>query len=87
MAQNPQADVIDDLNAAVSLDSHYTEAYLQRGEYLLSSKPAAAEADFKAAIAISPDSALAYLFLADAQLALGENDAALAPPSTPTRSI
>jgi len=77
LALDPQAHVTDDLNEAIRLDPHYAEAYLQRGKYLLSSNPTAAEADFKAAIAISPDSALAYLYLADAQLALGENDVAL----------
>ena len=74
---NPKADVKDDLNAAISLDPHYTEAYLQRGEYLLPDNPKAAEADFKTAITISPDSALAYLYLSNAQLAQGENAAAL----------
>jgi len=78
LAQDPQADVTDDLTAAISLDPHYTDAYLLRGKYQLSSDPAAAEADFKAAVENSPDSALAYLYLADAQLALGQNDAALA---------
>ena len=78
LAQKPQADVTDDLNAAISLDPHYAEAYLQRGRILLPTNPAAAEADFKTATDISPDSALAYLYLADAQLAQGENEAALA---------
>ncbi len=75
---NPQADVTNDLNEAITLDPHYAEAYIERGKYRLPSNPAAAESDFEAAIEITPDSALAYLYLADAQLALGENDAALA---------
>ena len=74
---NPQADVTNDLNAAINLDPHYTEAYIERGKYRLPGNPAAAELDFEAAIEITPDSALAHLYLADAQLALGENDAAL----------
>ena len=74
---NPKADVTNDLNAAVNLDPHYAAAYLARGKYQLSSDPGAAEADFKAAAEISPNSALAYLYLADAQLAQGENTAAL----------
>ena len=73
----PQADVSKDLEAAVSLDPHYAEAYLERGKYLLPTDPSSAEADFKSALQVSPNSALAYLYLADAQLALGENDAAL----------
>jgi tetratricopeptide (TPR) repeat protein len=74
---DPQADVMDDLNEAIRLDPHYTDAYLERGQVLLPTDPAAAEADFNAATESSPGSALAYLSLADAQLALGENDAAL----------
>ncbi len=78
LALKPKADVSNDLNAAISLDPHYTGAYLERGLVQLSSDPASAETDFNAAIANSPDSALAYLYLADSQLALGQNDAALA---------
>jgi tetratricopeptide (TPR) repeat protein len=78
LALNPKADVSDDLNTAISLDPHYTDAYLERGMVQLSSDPTSAETDFNAAIANSSDSALAYLYLADAQLALGQNDAALA---------
>ena len=77
LALDPQADVTDDMNESISLDPRYTDAYLQRGKYLLSSDPTAAAADFKVATDISPDSALAYLYLADAQLAMGENDTAL----------
>jgi tetratricopeptide (TPR) repeat protein len=78
LALNPKADVTNDLNAAISLDPHYTDAYLERGMVQLTSDPASAETDFNAAIAISPGSAQAYLDLANAQLALGQNDAALA---------
>jgi tetratricopeptide (TPR) repeat protein len=78
LAVNPKADVTADLNAAITLDPHFADAYLQRGKLELSSDPTAAESDFQAAVEISPDSALAYLYLADAQLALGENDTALA---------
>ncbi|MGD0751223.1 MAG: tetratricopeptide repeat protein [Anaerolineales bacterium] len=78
LALNPKADVSNDLNGAISIDPHYTDAYIQRGKYLLSSNPSAAEADFRAAVENSPDSALAYLYLADAQLALGEYDVGLA---------
>ena len=75
---NPKADVSNDLDAAITIDTHYAEAHLQRGLFYISSDTAAAELDFKAAAQISPNSALAYLYLADAQLALGENYAALA---------
>jgi tetratricopeptide (TPR) repeat protein len=78
LALNPKADVINDLNAAISLDPHYTDAYLERGTYQLTSDPTSAETDFNAALSNSPNSAQAYLDLADAQLALGQNDAALA---------
>ena len=41
------------------------------------SNPSAAKRDLEKALEITPDSALAYLYLADAQLNLGENDAGL----------
>jgi len=74
---NPNTDVSSDLDEAIDLDPSYAEAYVSRGAYLIDSDPGAAENDLKKAIELSPDSALAYLFLANAQLALGENDAAL----------
>ena len=77
LALNPGADVMNDLNQAILLDPHYTDAYLERGKILLPDNPGAAKADFMAAVENSPDSALAHLYLADAQLALGENGAAL----------
>ena len=78
LALNPKADVSNDLNGAITLDPHYADAYIQRGKYLLPGNPAAAESDFRAATEISPNSALAYLYLADSQMALGEYDVALA---------
>ncbi len=78
LALNPKADVSNDLNGAISLDPHYTDAYIQLGKYLLLSNPTAAEEDFRAAVENSPDSALAYLYLADAQMALGAYDVGLA---------
>jgi tetratricopeptide (TPR) repeat protein len=75
---NPNADIIDDLNEAISLDPNFAEAYILRGEFLVVSNPAAAKTDLETALEISTYSALAYLYLADAQLELGENDAALA---------
>ena len=78
LALNPTADVLPDLNESIRLDPKYAEAYIERGMYLLIKDPAAAEPDLKAALDITPDSALANLYLANAQLALGENHAALA---------
>jgi tetratricopeptide (TPR) repeat protein len=78
LALNPNADVVNDLDQAIILDPLYTEAYIARGKLLLSSDPAAAEADLKKAIEISPESADAYLYLANAQLAQEENTSALA---------
>ena len=77
LALDPGADVSKDLNAAVQLDPGYMDAYLERGKVLLPDKPAAAEANFQAAVKINPNSALAWLYLADAQLALNENNTAL----------
>ena len=74
---NPDADVIGDLNQAISLDPRYAEAYIERGRYEVSRNPASAEADLVTALEITPDSALAYLYLAQAQLGRGENGAAL----------
>jgi tetratricopeptide (TPR) repeat protein len=78
LALNPKANVSNDLNGAISIDPHYTDAFITRGKYLLPSDPGAAEEDFRAAVENSPDSALAYLYLADAQMALGEYDVGLA---------
>jgi tetratricopeptide (TPR) repeat protein len=75
---NPEADVISDLDNAIAIDPKYTDAYIERGAYQLSSDPSAAETDLETAIELSPDSALAYLYLAQAQLALGKNKNALA---------
>ena len=75
---NPDADVISDLDEAIILDPHFAEAYIERGKYQLSTNPTDAKSDFQAAVEISPDSALAHLYLANAELSLGENYAALA---------
>jgi tetratricopeptide (TPR) repeat protein len=77
MVLSPGADVSSDLDQAINLDPNFAEAYLERGKYRLATQPAAAEEDFQAALGLTPDSALAYCYLAQAQLALGENDAAL----------
>jgi tetratricopeptide (TPR) repeat protein len=71
-------EVIADLNQACALDSNYAEAFIARGAFLLNDDPKAAEADLKKAIEITPQSALAHLYLANAQLALGQNEEALA---------
>ncbi len=74
---DPNADIIADLNEAINQDPNFAEAYITRGAYLLVSSPSAAKTDLETALEITPDSAPAWLYLADAQLALGENDAAL----------
>jgi tetratricopeptide (TPR) repeat protein len=74
---NPYADVIGDLNEAIYLDRNFAEAYIARGAYTVDNNPAAAKQDLQTAIEITPDSALAYLYLADAELSQGENNAAL----------
>jgi tetratricopeptide (TPR) repeat protein len=75
---DPNAEIITDLNEAINLDPNYAEAYIARGAFLVESDPSTAKKDFETALEITPDSALVYLFLADAQLNLGENDTALA---------
>jgi tetratricopeptide (TPR) repeat protein len=74
---NPQLDVLADLDEAIQLDPNFSEAYIERGRYTLTSNPYAAQADLEKAIEITPGSALAYLYLADAELTLGQYDAAL----------
>jgi tetratricopeptide (TPR) repeat protein len=74
---NPTVEIINDLNEAINLDSNFAEAYIARGAYLVERNPSAAKTDLETALEITPDSALAYLYLADTQLILGENDAAL----------
>jgi tetratricopeptide (TPR) repeat protein len=73
----PAADVSKDLDQAINLDPNFAEAYIERGKYNLTAHPAAAKADFQTALGITPDSALAFYYLAETQLALGENAAAL----------
>jgi tetratricopeptide (TPR) repeat protein len=70
-------DVMNDLNEAINQDRNFAEAYIERGAYQVDSNPAAAKKDLETALELTPDSALAYLYLADAQLNLGENEAAL----------
>jgi len=75
---NPKLNVSADLDEAIHLDPNYAEAYIARGTYTVDTDPAAAKADLEKAIEISPYSAPAYLYLAAAELSLGENEAALA---------
>ena len=77
LALNPKADVSSDLDEAIHLDPNFAEAYIERGKYLLPATPAAAKVDFQDALELTPDSALAYYYLAEAQLALGQNAGAL----------
>jgi tetratricopeptide (TPR) repeat protein len=74
---NPAANILSDLNEAINLDPAFAEAYIARGAYMLDDNPTAAIADLETAIELTPESAMAYLVLAEAQLSLGENEAAL----------
>lgn len=71
------ADVLADLDAAIHLDPKFAEAYIERGGFLVSDDPTQAKTDLLNAIKYNPQSALAYLHLANAELSLGENEAAL----------
>jgi tetratricopeptide (TPR) repeat protein len=77
MELNREVDVLGDLNEAITLDGNFAEAYLARGAYTVEKNPLAARDDMETALELTPDSAVAYLYLADAQLNLGENEAAL----------
>jgi tetratricopeptide (TPR) repeat protein len=70
-------DIAKDLNEAIRLDPNYSEAYIVRGAFLLASNPSAAKADLEAALTINPNSAMGYLYLAEVQLNLGENEDAV----------
>jgi tetratricopeptide (TPR) repeat protein len=74
---DPKAEIIYDMNEAIILDPNFAEAYIARGEYLIETNPYKSKTDLVKALEITPDSALAYLYLADAQLNLREYDAAL----------
>ncbi len=77
LGMNPDAEVIADLNQAITLDPNYAEAYIARGAYIVGNDPAGAKQDLETALEITPDSALAYLYLSQAELSLGDNPAAL----------
>jgi tetratricopeptide (TPR) repeat protein len=74
---SPIADVMSDLDSAVILDPHFAEAYLERGKYLVTRSPKDALTDLEVVLELTPDSALAYLYTAQAQMILGNNEAAL----------
>jgi len=74
---NPGGEVIGDLNEAIILDGNFAEAFIARGAYKVQNNPAGAKQDLETALEITPDSALAYLYLANADLGLGDNYAAL----------
>jgi tetratricopeptide (TPR) repeat protein len=78
LALNPEADVSNDLDNAIYLDPTFTEAYIERGAYRILQMPNQAITDLQTAIELSPDSALAYNYLARAQLAVGLDEEALA---------
>lgn len=78
LALNPEADITNDLDNAIYLDPNFTEAFIERGAYRILRMPNQAIIDLQTAIELSPDSALAYNFLARAQLAVGQDEEALA---------
>jgi tetratricopeptide (TPR) repeat protein len=74
---NREVDVLADMNEAIDLDGNFAEAYIARGEYTLQNHPSAAKVDLETALELTPNSALAYLYLSEAELNLGDNIAAL----------
>jgi predicted Zn-dependent protease len=78
LAQNPDADVLTDLDLAIETDAAYHEAYLERAAYKLGREQVdEALVDLDAAAALNPSAPLLYLYLAQAQLAIDETAAAL----------
>jgi len=74
----PKEDISGDLDNAILLDSNFAAAYIQRGAYRRNhNDPNGAIADEQVALGITPDSALAYLYLAEGQLDTGLNQQAL----------
>jgi tetratricopeptide (TPR) repeat protein len=73
-----QSDVLEDLDQAISLDGSFGEAYLERARYYVAhDDPEAALEDLAAAVEYLPESPLVFQYLAQADLALGDNEAAL----------
>jgi len=77
MGISPNSEILKDLNEAINQDSTFAEAYIERGLYNVERNPSAAKRDLRTALEITPNSALAYLYLANAQLNLGEFETAL----------
>jgi tetratricopeptide (TPR) repeat protein len=78
-AINPKADILDDLNRAVTIDPNMLDAYLARANYYLTREIPnyeSARSDAELASLISP-SPYAYIYLARAYLGLGKNEEAL----------
>jgi tetratricopeptide (TPR) repeat protein len=78
-AINPKADILDDLNRAVTIDPNMLDAYLARANYYLTREIPnyeSARSDAELASVISP-SPYAYIYLARAYLGLGKNEEAL----------
>lgn len=78
LALTPKKDILPDLDAAITYDPNYWEAYLERGLYLLKKNETAnAMLDLRRAKAMMPDSPLVQIALARAELAFGNNQRAL----------
>ncbi len=74
---DPGADVLNDLNSAISLDPFYAEAYLERGAFLSTRNPDAALTDLKTALEIAPETPTAYLYLSNVEYSKGNYQKAL----------
>ncbi|RME86634.1 MAG: tetratricopeptide repeat protein [Anaerolineae bacterium] len=82
---NPRGDnILEDFTSGIEKDPNFPEAYIGRAAYLLEQRddPEAALNDLEQALSLSPDSALAHMYLARAYLALGETEEALRAAET-----
>jgi tetratricopeptide (TPR) repeat protein len=78
-AINSKADILSDLDRAISIDPNMLDAYLARANYYLTREIPnyeSARSDAELASVISP-SPYAYIYLAQAYLGLGKNEEAL----------
>jgi tetratricopeptide (TPR) repeat protein len=74
----PSEDVSSDFDNAILLDPHLVAAYIERGSYRRThNDPNGAIADEQTALGLIPDSALAYMYLALAQIDTGQEQVAL----------
>jgi tetratricopeptide (TPR) repeat protein len=84
VAINPNAYVVNDLDKAIELDPNNWEAYLERARYYLQVREDGQDPDYKAAakdaqkaVDLNPNAPLAYVLLSEAQIGLGDTQAAV----------